>query len=87
MAAIAVGQTIVVSSVFGELYSDDGGATWAHSTGGGPSQSVRYFGTTGDGGKKFGVAATYGPPGQWKQGVNVFVVVLWIMLTIGRGKG
>jgi hypothetical protein len=61
-------QTVVVASVFGELYSADAGKTWAHSNGGGPSQSVRYFGTNGDGGHKFGIAATYGPPGHWSQG-------------------
>jgi hypothetical protein len=53
-------QTVVVSSVFGELYSTDAGATWGQSIGGGTSQSVRYLGVNGDGGKKFGVTGTYG---------------------------
>jgi hypothetical protein len=50
----------VVSSVFGELYSDDGGNSFQPSTGGGTSQSVRYLGVNGDGGQKFGVTGQYG---------------------------
>ena len=53
-------QSIVVSSIFGELYSDNGGKSFAPSTGGGTSQSVRYIGTNGDGGLKFGVTGQYG---------------------------
>lgn len=53
-------QTVVVSSVFGELYSDDGGNSFQPSTGGGTSQSVRYLGVNGDGGQKFGVTGQYG---------------------------
>jgi hypothetical protein len=52
-------QTIVVAGVLGELYSDDGGKTYQPSTGGGTSQNVRYLGTNGDGGLKFGVAGQY----------------------------
>jgi hypothetical protein len=55
----AVDQTVVVSSVFGELYSDDNGRTFNPSYGGGQSQSVRYLGKDGDGGHKFGCTGTY----------------------------
>lgn len=55
-----VSQTIVVSSIFGELYSDDAGKSFKPSTGGGTSQSVRYIGVNGDGGLKFGVTGQYG---------------------------
>ena len=53
-------QTIVVSSIFGELYSDNAGASFSPSVGGGTSQSVRYLGVNGDGGLKFGVTGQYG---------------------------
>lgn len=53
-------QTIVVSSIFGELYSTNGGASFSQSLGGGTSQSVRYLGVNGDGGLKFGVTGQYG---------------------------
>eukprot|EP00567_Pseudictyota_dubia_P005918 CAMPEP_0197455168 /NCGR_PEP_ID=MMETSP1175-20131217/40067_1 /TAXON_ID=1003142 /ORGANISM="Triceratium dubium, Strain CCMP147" /LENGTH=300 /DNA_ID=CAMNT_0042988955 /DNA_START=8 /DNA_END=906 /DNA_ORIENTATION=+ len=56
----AVDNSIVVSSVFGELYSDDGGDSFQPSLGGGQSQSVRYLGPTGDNGQKFGVTGFYG---------------------------
>lgn len=56
----ATENTIVVSSIFGELYSDDAGGSFTASSGGGMSQSVRYIGVNGDGGKKFGVTGTYG---------------------------
>jgi hypothetical protein len=55
----ATENTIVVSSIFGELYSDDAGASFAASFGGGTSQSVRYIGVNGDGGLKFGVTGQY----------------------------
>jgi hypothetical protein len=53
-------QSIVVSSIFGELYSTNDGTTFQGSTGGGTSQSVRFVGVNGDGGEKFGVTGTYG---------------------------
>jgi len=56
----AADNTIVISSIFGELYSTDAGASFQASTGGGTSQSVRYIGTDGDGGLKFGVTGQYG---------------------------
>jgi len=56
----AADNTIVISSIFGELYSDDAGASFQPSTGGGTSQSVRFLGTDGDGGLKFGVTGQYG---------------------------
>lgn len=62
-------NSIVVSSVFGELYSTDAGRTFQLSRGGGLSQSVRYIGLNGDGGKKFGVTGQYGR----KQGVAISV--------------
>jgi hypothetical protein len=49
-----------VSSLFGELYSTDAGRSFQLSRGGGVSQSVRYIGLNGDGGKKFGVTGQYG---------------------------
>ena len=42
--------------MFGELYSTNDGASFAGSTGGGTSQSVRFVGVNGDGGEKFGTA-------------------------------
>jgi len=56
----AVGNTVVVTSVLGELYSLDAGKTFQPSTGGGSSQSVRYIGTDGEGALKFGVTGQYG---------------------------
>lgn len=56
----ATENTVVVSSVFGELYSDDAGASFSPSVGGGTSQSVRFLGINGDGGKSFGVTGQYG---------------------------
>jgi len=58
-------NSVVVSSVFGELYSDDAGHTFKRSIGGGLSQSVRFVGLNGDGGHKYGVTGQYGR----KQGV------------------
>ncbi len=55
----AAENSIVVSSPFGEMYSDDAGASFSASFGGGTSQSVRYIGVNGDGGLKFGVTGTY----------------------------
>jgi len=52
-------NTIVVASVFGEMYSTNAGASFQQSTGGGTSQSVRYVGVNGDGGEKFGVTGQY----------------------------
>jgi hypothetical protein len=57
--AVRCPQTIVVAGIFGELYSDDGGLSYNPSFGGGFSQCVRYLGTNGDGGLKFGVAGQY----------------------------
>jgi len=56
----ATEDTIVVASIFGELYSTNGGTSFSASTGGGTSQSVRFLGVNGDGGKKFGVTGQYG---------------------------
>jgi hypothetical protein len=53
-------QSIVVSSILGELYSDDAGASFQQSTGGGTSQSVRFIGTNGDG--ESCAAACLAPP-------------------------
>eukprot|EP00042_Codosiga_hollandica_P002760 m.12288 g.12288 ORF g.12288 m.12288 type:complete len:448 (-) comp17397_c0_seq1:85-1428(-) len=52
------GQTVVVSGVFGNYYSTDGGNTFSASKGEyGPSQSVRPFGV--DGNENFGVAGEF----------------------------
>jgi photosystem II stability/assembly factor-like uncharacterized protein len=59
LGAAAAKDTVIVSSIFGELYSNDG-VTFHQSIGGGLSQSVRYIGPNGDGGHSFGVAGTYG---------------------------
>eukprot|EP00039_Didymoeca_costata_P017967 m.331551 g.331551 ORF g.331551 m.331551 type:complete len:417 (-) comp16753_c0_seq1:51-1301(-) len=57
LAAEAAKETVIVTSVFGELYSNDGGKTFKHSIGGGTSQSVRYVGHLGEGdGLHFGIA-------------------------------
>jgi len=63
----AAGESIVVSSVFGELYSANGGKYFQRSTGGGTSQSVRYLGVNGDGGHKYGTTGQFGK----KQGVAI----------------
>ena len=64
-------QTVVVTTVFGEQYSDDGGKTFANSTGGGVSMSVRFLGANGDGGMKYGAAGTYmGPDLEQIQGTS-----------------
>jgi len=57
-------KTVVVTSVFGELYSLDG-KNFRPSIGGGTSQSIRYVGSDGEGGLRFGCAGTY----RGKQGV------------------
>jgi len=62
-------NTVVVSSIFGELYSDDAGGSFQPSVGGGTSQSVRFLDTNGDGGLKFGVTGQYGNV----QGVGISV--------------
>jgi len=67
----ATENSIVVSSVFGELYSDDSGATFSQSVGGGQSQSVRYLGANGDGGLKYGVTGIYGLQGTNGVGLSV----------------
>jgi len=54
----ASGNSALVTSVFGEMYSDDGGNTWGHSRGGGISQCARHFGAGKDG-QKFGTAGQY----------------------------
>lgn len=59
LAATAAKDNIVVTSIFGELYSDDDGNSFHLSLGGGMSQSARFIGVNGDGGKRFGVAGTY----------------------------
>jgi photosystem II stability/assembly factor-like uncharacterized protein len=41
LAAEAAKNTVIVTGIFGELYSIDGGKTFRHSIGGGISQSVR----------------------------------------------
>ncbi|EGD79233.1 hypothetical protein PTSG_09954 [Salpingoeca rosetta] len=67
LAATAAKDAIVVTSIFGELYSDDDGNSFHLSVGGGMSQSARYIGVNGDGGKRFGVAGTY----HGRQGVAI----------------
>ncbi|EDQ87226.1 uncharacterized protein MONBRDRAFT_38017 [Monosiga brevicollis MX1] len=52
-------DTVIVTSIFGELYSNDDGDTFERGLGGGLSQSVRYLGKDGDGGSKFGCAGQY----------------------------
>jgi photosystem II stability/assembly factor-like uncharacterized protein len=68
LACAAAEKTIVISSIFGELYSNDDGKSFRPAYGGGMSQSVRYFGKNGDGGHKFGCAGSYT---NGKQGVSV----------------
>ena len=60
LAATAAEDAIVVTSIFGELYSDDDGNTFHLAVGGGMSQSARYVGVNGDGGKRFAVTGSYG---------------------------
>ena len=68
LAAEAAKNTVIVTSVFGELYSIDGGKTWGHSFGGGLSQSIRYIGAISEGdGLHFGIAGAHGG----KQGVAI----------------
>ena len=52
-------QSVVASTVFGEIYSDNAGKTWHNSTGGGVSLSVRFLGQNGDGGMKYACSGTY----------------------------
>jgi photosystem II stability/assembly factor-like uncharacterized protein len=67
LSASAVDNTVVVGAIFGELYSDDDGNTFEKSLGGGLSQSIRFIGKDGDGGKQFGAAGSY----LGKQGVAI----------------
>lgn len=66
--ASAAKSTIIVTSIFGELYSIDGGQKWGRSIGGGLSQSVRDIGGVGLGdGRNFGIAGQH----AGKQGVAI----------------
>jgi len=59
----AAGKDVIVTSIFGELYSDNAGQSFQPSVGGGMSQSARFVGVNGDGGHVFGVAGG-NPQGQ-----------------------
>lgn len=68
LAAEAAKNTVIVTSIFGELYSLDQGKTFRLSLGGGLSQSVRYIGSIGEGdGLHFGIAGQH----NGKQGVGI----------------
>jgi len=67
----AAGDSVVVSSEAGELYSSDGGKTFHLSVGGGLSQSVRHIGPNGAGGHKFAVTGDY--EARHKDGVAISV--------------
>ena len=56
----SAGQSIVVASIFGELYSTNDGASFTASIGGGTSQSVRYVGLDSNKNEVFGVTGQYG---------------------------
>ena len=59
LGAEAAKNTVVVTSIFGELYSINGGKNWSKSIGGGLSQSVRYIGEIGKGnGLQFGASVS-----------------------------
>jgi len=61
LGAEAAKNTVVVTSIFGELYSINGGKNWSKSIGGGLSQSVRYIGEIGKGnGLQFGIVGVHG---------------------------
>ncbi len=55
-----------MAGIFGELYSNNGGTTWANSRGGGGTRSVHPFANDNTG-KKFGLSGVFGG----KQGVAV----------------
>eukprot|EP00054_Salpingoeca_dolichothecata_P031384 m.263347 g.263347 ORF g.263347 m.263347 type:complete len:503 (+) comp26885_c0_seq1:88-1596(+) len=59
LAAAASEKDVIITSVFGELYSDDLGEHFGHTVGGGTSQSARYVGKDGEG-HIFGVAGQFG---------------------------
>lgn len=66
--AAAAKNTIIVTSIGGELYSLDGGKNWRHSIGGGISQSIRYIGPIAEGdGLHFGIAGQH----RQQQGVAI----------------
>jgi len=70
LAAEAAKNTVIVTGIFGEMYSLNGGKNWSHSIGGGTSQSIRYIGEIGKGnGLQFGVVGAHG--GQNKQGCAI----------------
>eukprot|EP00051_Salpingoeca_urceolata_P027783 m.483263 g.483263 ORF g.483263 m.483263 type:complete len:383 (+) comp22851_c0_seq1:121-1269(+) len=58
LAMAASHESVVITSVFGEMFSTDDGQHWLPSIGGGTSQSVRAI-AKGDG-KHFGVAGQFG---------------------------
>lgn len=66
LACAASGNSAVVTSIFGEVWTSSGGDSWKHSLGGGMSQSAHKFDddTTGT---KFGVTGTF----KGAQGVAV----------------
>jgi hypothetical protein len=75
-----------VSSIFGELYSDDAGQSFKPSTGGGTSQSVRYVGVNGDGGLKFGVTGQYGAVNGERlmlDGCSLPIVTVFALVGVG----
>jgi len=60
LAAEAAKNTVIVTSIFGELYSLNGGKNFSKSIGGGTSQSVRYIGEIGKGnGFQFGIVGVH----------------------------
>jgi hypothetical protein len=61
LPSLSTSQTVVISGVLGELYSEDGGQTFSPSVGGGTSQSVRYLGLNGDGADACACARVAGP--------------------------
>ena len=65
LAAEAKGNTVIVTSIFGEMYSLNDGKSFFHSIGGGTSQSVRYIGGLGA-----GDALHFGIAGQALSGRN-----------------
>jgi len=61
LGAEASKNTVIVTSIFGELYSINGGKNWSKSIGGGLSQSIRYIGGIGKGdGLHFGIVGVHG---------------------------
>ena len=71
----SAGQSIVVASIFGELYSTNDGASFTASIGGGTSQSVCYVGLDSNKNERLGVTGQYGKIEVRRRGPHIVLLM------------